>query len=95
MGDLQFGPPGGERRQVVISLLNGQFGPLPAKEVVLVLSKPDLEVEPLRLDASRVDVTIWRIDSVRLPVAGRWHASVEILVRDLEKTTSEDDLELP
>jgi hypothetical protein len=51
------------------------------------LSKPDLEVEPLRLDASRVDVTIWRIDSVRLPVAGRWHASVEILVSDFEKTS--------
>jgi copper transport protein len=59
------------------------------------LSKPDLGVEPLRLDASRVDETIRRIDSVRLPVAGRWHASVEILVSDFEKTTLEDDLDLP
>jgi copper transport protein len=95
MADLQIGPPGGEGQQIVISLLNGQFGPLPAKEVVLVLSKPDLGVEPLRLDASRVDETIWRIDSVRLPVAGRWHASVEILVSDFEKTSLEDDLDLP
>jgi len=95
MADLQIGPPGAAGRQIVISLLNGQFGPLEAKEVVLDLSRPDAGIEPLRLDASRVDETIWRIDGVRLPVAGRWHARVEILVGDFEKTTVEDDVDLP
>jgi copper transport protein len=95
MADLQIGPADAEGRQIMISLLNGQFAPLPAKEVVLVLSKPDAGIEPLRLDASRIDETIWRINAVRLPVAGHWHARVEILVSDFEKTMVEDDVNLP
>jgi copper transport protein len=95
MADLQIGPADAVGRQIMISLLDGQFAPLPAKEVVLVLSKPDIGIEPLRLDASRIDETIWRIDGVRLPVAGHWHARVEILVSDFEKTTVEDDVNLP
>jgi copper transport protein len=95
MADLQISPTGTEGKQIMISLLNGQFGPLPAKEVVLVLSKPDAEIEPLRLDASRIDETIWRIDGVRLPVAGHWHTRIEILVSDFERTSVEDDIDLP
>jgi copper transport protein len=95
MADVQVERVGAEERQFAISLLNGQFGTLPAKEVVLVLSRPDAGIEPLRLDAARVDETIWRIDDVRLPVAGRWHVRVEILVSDFEKTTVEDDADLP
>jgi copper transport protein len=95
MADLQISPAGVEGRKIMINLLNGQFGPLPAKEVVLVLSKPDAGIEPLHLDASLVDGTIWRIDGARLPGAGRWHASVEILVSDFEKITLEDDIDLP
>jgi copper transport protein len=95
MADLQISPAGTEGRQIMISLLNVEFGPLPAKEVVLVLAKPDAGIEPLRLDASRVDEAIWRLDGVRLPIAGRWHARVEILVSDFEKTTVEDDIDLP
>jgi copper transport protein len=95
MADLQIGPAGAEGRQIMISLLNGEFGPLAAKEVVLVLSKPDAGIEPLRLDAGRVDETTWRIDAVRLPVGGRWHAGVEILVNDFEKIMVEDDADLP
>ena len=95
MADLQIGPADAEGRQIMISLLNGQFASLPAKEVVLVLSKPDAGIEPLRLDASRIDETIWRINGVRLPGAGHWHARVEILVSDFEKTAVEDDVNLP
>jgi len=95
MADLQIDFADGEGRQITIGLLDGQFGPLPAKEVVLVLSKPGAGIEPLRVDASRVDDTTWRIDGVRLPVGGRWHARVEILVDDFEKTVVEDFVDLP
>jgi copper transport protein len=94
MADLKIGPDGADGRQMTISLLNGQFGPLPAKEVVLVFSKPDAGIEPLRLAATRVEEAIWHIDGVRLPVSGRWHVRVEILVSDFEKTTVEDEVEL-
>ena len=94
MADLQIGPAGATGRQITISLLDGEFRPLPAKEIDLVLSKPDAGIEALRSTARRVDTTIWRIDGVRLPVAGRWHARVEILVSDFDKIAIEDDIEL-
>lgn len=94
MADLQIEPAGATGRQITISLLDGEFRPLPAKEVDLVLSKPDAGIEALRSAAHRVDTTIWRIDGVRLLMAGRWHARVEILVSDFDKIAIEDDIEL-
>ena len=76
-------------------LLNGEFGPLAAKEVTLVLSKPDAGIEPLRLPAVHVEDTIWRVDGVQIPALGRWHVGVEILVSDFEKIAIEDEVELP
>jgi hypothetical protein len=94
MADLQIKPTSADGRQITVSLLDGEFGPLPAKEVMLVLSKPEAGIEPLRLPATHVEATIWRIDGVRLPISGRWHARVEILVSDFEKITIEDEIEL-
>jgi copper transport protein len=77
-----------------LTILNGEFGPLPAKEVTLVLSKPDAGIEPLRFPATHVEETIWRVDGLSLPVAGRWRARVEILVNDFEKVAIEDEIDL-
>jgi copper transport protein len=93
MADLQIAAAGADGRQITISLLDGEFRSLAAKEVLLVLSKPEAGIEPLRLAAMPVDAT-WRIDGVRLPSAGRWHARVEILVNDFEKIAVEDDIDL-
>lgn len=78
-----------------ITLLNDQFGPLQAKEVTLILRKPEAGIEPLRFQASHVEETIWRVDGVRLPLSGRWRAQVDVLVSDFEKVTIEDDVDLP
>jgi copper transport protein len=78
-----------------IVLLNPEFGPLEAKEVTLILRKPDAGIEPLRFSATHVEATIWKADGVRLPLAGRWRAQVDVLVSDFEKITLEDDIELP
>ena len=82
-------------RVFTIVLLDGEFGPLAAKEVTLILAKPEAGIEPLRLNARHVEETIWRIDDVRLPVAGRWRAQVDILVSDFEKIMIGDDIDLP
>ena len=37
----------------------------------------------------------WRIDDLRVPVAGRWNVRVEILVSDFDKVTVEDSVALP
>jgi copper transport protein len=94
MADLQIGPAGADGRQITIGLLDGEFRPLLAKEVLLVLSKPESGIEPLRVAATPIDTTIWRIDGVRLPISGRWHARVEILVNDFEKIALEDEIDL-
>ena len=94
MADLQIAPAGAASRRIDISLLDGEFRPLPAKEVVLILSKPDAGIEPLRLSASHSGTTNWRIDGIQLPLSGRWQARVEILVGDFEKITIEDEIEL-
>ena len=37
----------------------------------------------------------WRIDDLRIPVAGRWNLRVEILISDFEKRIIEDTVTLP
>ena len=52
-------------------------------------------IEPMRREAiNEADVT-WRIDDLRIPLAGRWRVRVEILVSDFEKVALEEDVELP
>jgi copper transport protein len=95
MADLKIGVPKDGGRTIEVVLLNGAFGPLAAKEVTLFLSKPDAGIERLRLPAVHVEDTIWRVEGAQIPALGRWHVSVEILISDFEKTTIEDEVELP
>jgi copper transport protein len=69
---------------VSISLASGDLGALPAKEVTLVLSRPDKGIEPIRREARRIDEAEWRVDGLTLPVAGRWKVAVEVLVSDFD-----------
>jgi copper transport protein len=94
MADLTIEPAAGSGRQITVSVLDGQFGPLLAKEVTLVLAKPEAGIEPLRLPATHVESTIWRIDRVYLPMLGGWRVRVEILVNDFEKIPLEDRIDL-
>jgi copper transport protein len=64
------------------------------KELQLVLSRPDAGIEALRWPAARLDATTWRINGVRLPMPGRWHARIEVLISDFEKLAVEDDIDL-
>jgi len=76
-------------------LLDGAFRPLAAKEVTLVLANPAAGIEPMRRIARRAGETTWRIDDLRIPVAGRWTLGVEILIGDFDKVTVEDTVALP
>lgn len=75
-----------------MTVLDGQFGPLPAKEVTLLFAKPEAGIEPLRMPATQAEGASWRIDHVQLPALGNWHVRVEILVSDFEKITLEDKI---
>jgi copper transport protein len=89
-----------------VLVLDGAFQPLAAKEVTLVLANPAAGIEPIRITATRAGpseganvtsaaTSTWRIDDLRIPVAGRWNLRVEILVSDFEKRIIEDTVTLP
>ena len=64
--------------------------------VTIFLSNAAAGIEPVRRNAdSGDDASSWRIDDLRIPVAGRWTLRVDILVNDFEKETLEDDVLLP
>jgi copper transport protein len=64
--------------------MTGDFGPLDAKEVTLVLSKPDTGIEPLKQPARKAGDGTWRVDNLVIPVGGRWTARLDILVSDFD-----------
>ena len=94
MADVRFEPPRAGGRTVTVAVWDGNFAPLPAKEVTLVLAKPDAGIEPLRTAAVYVADSSWRVDGLTLPMSGRWRVRVEILINDFEKRTIEDDIDL-
>src|SRR5262249_49347190 len=89
-------------------VLDGAFQPLAAKEVTLVLADPAAGIEPMRRVAVRSGESdnLWRIEDLRIPLAGRWTVRVgiglagrwtvrvEILVGDFDKLTVEDTVAL-
>jgi copper transport protein len=82
-----------------VQVLDGAYQPLAVKEVTLVLANPAAGIEPMRRIATHAEasagVSIWRIDDLRIPVAGRWNLRVELLVGDFDKVMIEDTVTLP
>lgn len=84
MADLSITPGHAGTVAAAIVIMTGDFGPLDAKEVTLVLSKPDSGIEPLKRPATKPGDGSWRVDNLVIPVPGRWTARVDILVSDFE-----------
>jgi copper transport protein len=83
------------RPRARLSVLDGTFQPLAAREVTLVLANPAAGIEPLRRSAVHVGENSWRIDDLRIPIGGQWNLRVEILISDFEKVMIEDTVTLP
>jgi copper transport protein len=84
------------RATAQIQVLDGEFRPLAAKEVTLILANPAAGLEAIRRDGVRSGADdAWRIDDVRIPVAGRWDVGVDVLINDFEKATVSDSVVLP
>jgi copper transport protein len=95
MAQIEVTPARARGADVSIEILDGAFHPLGVKAVSIFLSNPGAGIEPVRRDAEREDDSSWRIDDLRIPLAGRWTLRVEVLVSDFEKETLEDDVLLP
>ncbi|RAZ78055.1 copper resistance CopC/CopD family protein [Mesorhizobium atlanticum] len=94
MADLSITP--GHAGEVAASMviMTGDFGPLDAKQVTLVLSKPDSGIEPIKRPARKPGDGTWRVDNLVIPLPGRWNARLDILVSDFEMVKIEAPLDI-
>lgn len=94
MADLSIAPGHAGPAIASIVVMSGDFGPLDAKEVTLVLSKPDSGIEPIKRAATKPGDGTWRVDDLVVPVAGRWTARLDILVSDFEMVKIEAPIDI-
>ena len=95
MAQIEIERASGQGGRANVLALDGEYRPLTVKEVTLVLANPAAGIEPMRRAATPVGKGTWRIDDLRIPVAGRWHLRVEFLISDFDKLTIEDTVTLP
>ncbi|MGN6773401.1 MAG: copper resistance CopC/CopD family protein [Rhizobiaceae bacterium] len=94
MASLTVSPGRAGPVSVSAFIVGGDLEPLDAKGVTLSFSMPSAGVEPIRREARKLDAGQWRIDGLRLPVAGRWDVSVDILISDFESVTLKSEITL-
>lgn len=94
MADLSLAPGRVGDVSASIVIMTGDFGPLDAKGVTLVLSKPDLDIVSMKRPAKKSDDGIWRIDDLVIPVAGRWTARLDILITDFDMVKIEGPIDI-
>ena len=94
MADLSITPGHAGPVSVSATIMTGDFGPLDADAVTLVLSKPDSGIEPLKREATKPGDGTWRIDGLVIPVAGRWTARLDILVSDFDMVQIEAPIDI-
>jgi copper transport protein len=95
MAQIEIEPVRARGANVLVQVSNGELEPIPVKGLSFILSNPAAGIEPMRREAVSEGEVTWRIDDLRIPLAGRWHVQVEILINDFEKVTLEDDVQLP
>jgi copper transport protein len=95
MAQIEVDPVRARGAEMSIEILDGTFHPLNVKAVTIFLANAGAGIEPERRDAERVGDSSWRIDDLRIPLAGRWTLRVDVLINDFEKETLEDDVLLP
>ena len=94
MADVTVSPGHAGPVSVGIVVMTGDFGPLDAKELTLVLSNPASGIEPLKRPATKGQDGIWRVDGLVLPLAGRWTVRLDILVSDFDMVKLEEAIDI-
>ncbi len=94
MADVTLTPGRAGPVHVAIMLMNGEFGPLPAKELTLSFANPAAGIEAIERPAMRGADGLWRIDALNLPVPGRWNVELAILISDFEMLRLTDTVEI-
>lgn len=90
MADVTVSPGRAGPVSVEIVLMNGEFGPLSAKELSLSFSNSAAGIEPIERQAKLGPDGIWRVADLTLPVPGRWEVELAILISDFEMRRIKD-----
>ncbi|RAZ92169.1 copper resistance protein CopC [Mesorhizobium hawassense] len=94
MADLSITPGHAGEVAASVMIMTGDFGPLDAKAVTLVLSKPDSGIEPIKRPATKPGDGTWRVDNLVIPLPGRWNVRLDILVSDFEMVKIEAPIDI-
>jgi copper transport protein len=95
MAQIEIESERGRSANMSVLLLDAELRRLDAKELTLVFANSAAGIEAMRRNAVSEGDANWRIDDIRIPLAGRWRLRVEILVSDFEKLVLEQEVDLP
>jgi copper transport protein len=95
MAQLSLTPVRGRDPRVDVQVLDGSFNLLTVKEVTVTLANPAAGIEPVRRAAAFGGNAQWRVDGLRIPVAGQWVVRVDLLIDDFDRLVLEDQVDLP
>src|SRR5690606_19793305 len=94
MADVTVSPGRAGPVTVSATIMTSEFGPLDAKEVTFLFANPDAGIEPLKRRAEKSVDGVWRAADIFLPLAGKWHLGVDVLISDFEIARLEGELEI-
>jgi copper transport protein len=92
---IELSPQKPAGMRATLRITDPALNELRAKEVTLAISNQTAGIEPIRRTAVSIGDGRWRVDDLRIPVAGQWRVRVDILVSDFEKFVLEQTAELP
>jgi copper transport protein len=95
MANVTVTPLRGRAPEVTVEVLDEALKPLAVKEVTLTLANPAAGIEPVRRPATVAAGALWRVENLRVPIAGRWTIRLELLVDDFTRVALEEEVELP
>jgi copper transport protein len=90
VADMSLRPVRSGPVTISLSLMSGDFQPLEAQEVAVVLASPETGIEPIRRQATRTAGGDWRLETT-LPAATAWTIRIAALVSDFDEVTVEGD----
>jgi copper transport protein len=94
MADLEFNTTADLRMTANISLSDGEFAQLGAREVTVTFAASDGLVAPFKVRTTRFSENMWRIDQTPMPCNCDWKITVEALVSDFKMLGLEGDVKL-
>ena len=95
MAQIEIESERGRSANMSVLLLDAELRRLDAKELTLVFVNPAAGIEAMQRNAVSEGDSNWRIDDLRIPIAGRWQLRVEILISDFEKLVLNQEVDLP